>query len=102
MEVPILKLDLEGVRMSVMTHLLQYKDEVDAMTMKIIEETLTEEWIEKSIRDNVRQTIREAINGIPRDYELKNAISEVIAHALKESISENYLPEEQRSLENEQ
>jgi len=83
---PIIKIEMEGVKASVMHYMQQHNDEYNSVVQSTLENTLTEEWVKNSIQKAVNKTVQEAINGLGDNWQLRNAIHDALAKALSKMV----------------
>lgn len=83
---PIIKIEMEGLKSSVMHYMQQHNDDFNAMVKNALEQTLTEEWVKHSIQEAVNKTVQNAIDGMCDNWQLKNAVSDALGKALAQMI----------------
>ncbi len=77
-----LKIDIEGLRHSVMHIFASHTRELQEMINKSLEEKLQLSWVRDEINLSVENCIRSAITDIANDYKLKTAITRAISDQL--------------------
>ena len=87
MNIPILKFELERVKDSVATMLIDRNGEINDMIIKCLDAQLTEEWVAKQINDAVQECLKGAINDMGNNYSLRKVIEHAVVEAVSKSIS---------------
>ena len=77
MDIPIIRVEMEGIRRSAMSHMVQ----------QALAATLNEEWVRESVQAAVNKTVQEAINNLGDNWNLKVAVSDALSKALTQMIS---------------
>lgn len=77
-EVPMLRVELEGIKRSIKGALIASQDEINKMIEATIEETLTEQWVQEHITREVRQAIRDTISDGIDNAEIVGTVSNLI------------------------
>jgi hypothetical protein len=85
-EGPIIRVEMEGLRASVMHYMQRHNDDFNEMVQSTLENTLTEEWVRKSIQQAVNKTVQDAIDKLGDNWQLRNAVNEALAKALSQMI----------------
>lgn len=85
---PRLKIEIEGLKQSVVQIFNQNNQELSDMVTKTIEDRLKSEWVQDQINLAVEQCIREAISNVSNNYELQRALTNLISASVAELISE--------------
>ena len=84
--IPIIRVEMEGVRAGVLHHMRLHNAEFDAMIQETLSQTLTEEWVGVSIQENVNQCVQSAIDNLGDNWQLRNAVSNALGEALANMI----------------
>lgn len=87
MNIPILKFELERVKDSVATMLIDRNNEINDMIIKSLDAQLTEEWVAKQINEAVQECLKSAIKDMGSNYPLRKVIEHAIVEAVSKSIS---------------
>lgn len=85
-EIPRIKIELEGIKHSVQSMLGSSNDELERMIVQTIDSTLTEDWVREQIQFAVRTCIKEAIDNVATDYRVQRAITEQISLAIEKMV----------------
>ncbi len=85
-DVPILRIELEGVRSSVVTMLQDRNDELNKMIAQEIDATLKLEWVQEKISYVVKEMIGKAIDKVSNNYQLQDAIASLVSNAVTEMV----------------
>ena len=86
-ELPILRIELDGVRSNIAHMFNANNNELNEMVKASLDKTLTHAWVAERIDFNVRECIRQAVEGISNNYELRTAISEAIVDQVIRNIN---------------
>jgi hypothetical protein len=86
-DIPRIHIELEGTRRTIQAAFLDHDNDMSKMVQDSIEKTLTKGWVESEIQDQVNKMIRSAIEDITNNYELKRAISDLVANRITEVIN---------------
>lgn len=89
---PVIRFDIEGIKSSVMHVFGVHNNEFSQLIQDTIEKTITMEWVEKSVQTAVDDCIKESINQITSNYELKRAITSVITDTISVAITQRPTP----------
>ena len=87
MDTPIIRVDMVGIRHSVMSHMAAQNHEYNEMVQQALAATLNEEWVRESLQAAVNKTVQEAINNLGDNWNLKVAVSDALSKALTQMIS---------------
>lgn len=82
MDIPRIRIEVEGVRRQVQTMFANWDKEFSEIIQKEIEETLTQEWVMEQIKTEVVNAIHKAIRGISENWEIRKAIENVVNDAV--------------------
>jgi len=77
MDMPILKVELEGFKQNIRGMLCDHNQELTNQIIKSINTTLTEDWVKTSIQHQVNKCIAESIKKITCDVIEKELINHV-------------------------
>lgn len=83
---PIIKIEMEGLKSSVMHYMQQHNDDFNAMVKDTLERTLTEDWVKQSIQEAVNKTVQNAIDRLGDNLQLRDAVSSALSKALAQMI----------------
>jgi signal recognition particle GTPase len=84
---PILRIELEGVRANV-AHMLNANNEsINKMVLDSLEKQLTEEWVQQQIDQAVKDCLHKSIVKVADDWQLQNAITQLIGEAIAKMIA---------------
>lgn len=83
---PIIRVEIEGLKSSVLHYMQQHNDDFNAMVKEALEQTLTEDWVKESIQQAVNKTVQNAIDGLADNWQLKNAVSDALGKALAQMV----------------
>lgn len=86
MDIPRLRIDLEGVRTSINTMLIQHNDDINKIVIDSLNKQITEDWIQSEIDNAVKIALKKSIEGIATQWELREAISNLIAKSVAKMI----------------
>lgn len=84
---PIIKIEIEGLRRQVCSGLLGINDEINKYVMKSLEKQMTEEWVIVEIDNAVKECLKKAIEGIANDYRMRSAMTELVSNVIAEKLS---------------
>jgi 5-bromo-4-chloroindolyl phosphate hydrolysis protein len=85
-----LKVEMEGIRYTVMSHMSSHHEEINQMVQDTLAQTLTEDWVKASIQENVDKCLQNAINSLGDNWQLRNAVSNVLSTSLSTMIEKKY------------
>lgn len=86
-EIPVIKIELQGLRHTVVSMLTTRNDELNDLVIKSIEQQINEDWVVGRINETVREMLEQAIKDISSNWELKNAIRELVCESITKIIS---------------
>ena len=89
MDTPIIRIEMEGIRRTVMSHMAAKNHEYNEMVQQTLAATLNEKWVRESVQVAVNKTVQEVINNLGNDSNIKYAVSDVLSKALAQMISNN-------------
>ena len=89
MQLPVLRIELEGVKQNVAHMFAQNNDELNKMVQETIAAKLTEEWVQTEINRAVDNCIKSAIKDIADNWKLKNAITNLMVDSIEKTISKD-------------
>jgi uncharacterized protein YqeY len=84
---PIIKIEMQQVRESVMHYMQQRNEELNAMVQETLEQTLTEEWVKVSIQDSVNSVVQKAIDNVGENFQFRCAVEKAIGDALAKMVN---------------
>ena len=87
MNLPVLRIELEGIKQNIAHMFNQNNDELNKMVQETIESQLTEDWVQGEINQAVRSCMKSAIEDIANNWKLKNAITELMVDSIEKTIS---------------
>lgn len=90
MENKYIRIELEGIRSSVMTALHEQQDDYEAIVVDCLDKTLSEEWVRYSIQLAVNEVIQSAVSGLGNNWQLKTAVDRALGVALGDMV-DNYV-----------
>lgn len=77
-----LKIELDGLRQSIIHSLETQNNEFSEMIQKEINHQFTQGWVQVRIREGVTDCINKSIDSLTDDYRLRNAIKDAIINQL--------------------
>lgn len=83
---PILRLELEGIKECVAHAFSANQDELKKMVEDTLESELSEEWVRREVATQVRHCIEKAITSVSDDWNLQNAIRSTICKKIQDSL----------------
>ena len=86
-EMPIIRVDLECVRDSIMHSFIADSNEINKIVVEELDNILSEEWIRASIKSEVANCVKSAISGISDSIMLQRVISEKLTECIVDSIA---------------
>ncbi len=89
MQLPVLRIELEGVKQNIAHMFSKNNDELNKMVQETIASQLTEEWVQGEINQAVRDCMKSAIEDIANNWKLKNAITELMVDYIEKIISKD-------------
>lgn len=84
---PILKMEIQGLRHSVLHAMNQSNDDLNKIVSESINKQLTEDWVMQEIDLAVKKCLKEAIEGIANSYQLRSAITESISNVIIDKLN---------------
>ena len=87
MDTPIIRIEMAGIRHSVMSHMAAQNHEYNEMVQQTLAATLNEKWVRESVQAAVNKTVQEAINNLGDSCNLKDAVNDALSRALTQMIS---------------
>lgn len=87
-EIPRLRIELEGIKATVAHMFAQNQDALLEMISETLERTLNQEWIQEEINREVENCIRKAIADVSNNYNLRSAITNMVADQVDKLLSE--------------
>lgn len=85
-ELPILRIQLDGVRQSVAKMLADRNCEIEKALIAQLDETLTEDWVQDEIKAAINKAVKESIRNVGENWNFQNAIRETIGDALAAAV----------------
>lgn len=86
---PILKIELEGIKQQIASLLTAKSSEIDQIINEEIQQQITEEWVVLEIRQAVRDLLKSSIRDLANNYRLQTHITTLLEEALIKSLKEN-------------
>lgn len=87
-ETPKIKIEIEGVRSSILHHFDVANNDLNKRILNTIEETLTLDYIDQQIKQVVFKCLTEAIDDVANNYQLKSAITTVVSDSITKILKE--------------
>jgi len=88
MNLPIIRLELEGVKHTVAHMLADRGKEINALITQSLDSTLKEEWVVEQINYEVVESVKKAIKGLSNSYALQSTITDMIEKSISEKFGE--------------
>lgn len=86
MEIPTIELQLQGLKVGIISALNDRNEEINSIVKAELGKLMTEEWVTARIQENVRQCLEKAIDNMSSSYKLQTIFREVIEDILCNSI----------------
>jgi len=83
---PVLKIELENVRETVMHALISRNDAINKMVIESLESQLTEEWVQVKINQSVKDCLSRALDDVASEWKLRQAISSLVADQVEKMV----------------
>jgi hypothetical protein len=83
---PIIRIEMDGLKHSVMHHMQKHNDEFNEMVQEALEKTLNEGWVKVQIQQAVNNTVKSVINGLGDNWQLKSAVEDALSKSLSEMV----------------
>lgn len=91
MNMPILRIELEGIRESVARALVTRNDEINKLILDSLESQLQEEWVIESIDSAVKAQIKKSIDDVSTNWELRMEITRVVSESISKIFSDKHV-----------
>lgn len=88
MNLPIIRLELEGVKQSVAHMLADRGKEINDLIVMSLENTLKEEWIAEQINYEITECVKKSIKNLSNSYTLQSIITDMIEKTISEKLGE--------------
>jgi hypothetical protein len=82
MSMPIIHIQLEGIREAIQYAFLQRSDEFNAGVEKALNKVLSVEYIEAKIENEVTKAVDNAIKSLSENYVIQQIVREIVSKAL--------------------
>jgi len=86
---PVLKIEIEAVRTQVSTLLTDRNNEINEHIVKSLKNQLSEDWVIAEIDAAVKRCLKQAIEDISNNYQMRNAITDLVAGIIAKKLSDN-------------
>jgi hypothetical protein len=83
---PIIKIQIDGIRSSVLKAFDASNLEINAYVLRSLDNMLQEEWVIAEIDEAVKSCLKQAIKGIAGNYQMKQAIEDVLCETILKKI----------------
>lgn len=84
---PIIRIELDGVRNTVAAMLTDKNKEISEYVIKSLEKQITEDWVIEEIDTAVKSCLKSAIASVANDYQMRSAITELISNAVTHKLT---------------
>ena len=86
---PIIRFEMESLRLGVMHAFNDHNNELSRMVEDTVNSTLTADWVQAQVNDEVRKCITAAIANLSNNYKLQRTLEDLISKSLIEIIKPN-------------
>lgn len=86
MNVPLLRLELDGIKEQIGSMIVDRNQEITSMILEEINKQITEEWVFNKVRGEVRKALEHAIDGIADNYRVTSAIRDQLGEYIADKI----------------
>lgn len=87
-EIPRIRIELEGVKSAVSSMLTHHNSEINDLITKSIESQINEEWFVEHINVTVKNMLENAVTDMSSNWELRQAISNLVSSTVAKMISD--------------
>ena len=81
--IPVISLNLEGIRSSITHAFMAHSDEVNQMVMVGLEKVLSADNLQDRINAEVQKTVDKAIESLSDDYTIRSIVIDIVSDALQ-------------------
>lgn len=86
MNIPILRFEIDHLRQSIQSCFLESHSDLKKRVLDTIDKTLNEQWVQNQIQSAVNECMREAINDLCNNAELKYLLTKLMSDKLQDTI----------------
>ena len=82
MNIPIIKIEIEGMKESIQNALAVHNDEFNIMISNAVDKSFTVETIQAKIEMQVAKALDNAIDGLSEHYQIKTIVKDIVLASL--------------------
>ena len=86
---PVVRIEIEGLKQSVLHHLAKDQRILNDHIEQELEKVLNQEWIAEEVNKSVTKNLQKAIEGLSTNYDLTRAFQEAIVEMVNKSLSKD-------------
>jgi len=86
MNIPTIRIELQGIRETVQAMFAGSNNELTERITETLERTITEDWVQSRINEEVAKCINKAISNLSDSYTLQTALTKIIVERLENII----------------
>ena len=86
LDMPKIRIELEGISRTVQHMFATHNDELNTIICEKLDKTLNKDWVKNIIGEEVEKLVRKSVPNIRNNYQLRDAIENLVADNLTKLI----------------